>query len=180
MNKSAVNLLSSFFEQLQIAQANLAESQSGRVSTKIEDYCRTFKAERLNGAICDWQDHDDDTPDTPTSKEASRSARSQSRRPLFGNKSIGGYARIVKSENGNKLFKTCIGRRGEDVYTRPDRQSQHIGGYVRGMSPAKGLHYSFPKVEDPADQQVYTTFAFKKQRKDFKKNKSRRDLIFVE
>ena len=198
MNQSAVSLLTSLhaewmqrdsaiskaFAQLQIAQANLVESQQNLqdIDEQIEDAWCAFNAELkekqdADDKIWECQDHDDDTL---TPKEASRSARSQARRPLFGNKSSGGRAHIVKSENGNKRFKTCIVRRGEDVYTRPDRQSQHIGGEVRGMSPAKGFHYSFPKVEDPADQQVYTTFAFKKQRKDFKKNKSRRDRIFVE
>ena len=90
--------------------------------------------------------------------------------------------RVVKSENGNKKFKTTVSQRGEDVYGRPNRQSQHAGGKVRGMSPVKGFHYVFASDEEQVDEDnsVYTTFAFKKQRKDQKKNKSRRDRIFVE
>jgi hypothetical protein len=122
--------------------------------------------------------------DIPTPKEAARSARSQARRPLIGNKSGGGCARVVKSENGNKRFKTTVTQGGEDVYTRPDQHSQRVGGKVRGMvrgtSPDKGFYY-FTKEEEPEQHcDVYTSFAFKKQRKEEKKNKSQRDRIFIE
>lgn len=119
--------------------------------------------------------------DIPSAKESARSARIQARRPLIGNKSSGGFARIVKSENNNKHFKTTVTQGGEDVYTRPSRESQRVGGEVRGVSPTKGFHYHFPSVEEPQDNCVYTTFAFKKtQRPKEKKNKIRRDRIFLE
>ena len=115
--------------------------------------------------------------DIPTPKEASRSARSQARRPLIGNKSSGGSARIVKSENGNKRFKTTVTQGGESVHAHPNQHSQRVGGKVRGMSPTKGFYYNFVNEEDSKPHcDVYTSFAFKKQRKEQKKNKSRRDI----
>jgi hypothetical protein len=120
-----------------------------------------------------------DEEDIPSAKESARSARIQARRPLIGNKSSGGFARIVKSENNNKHFKTTVTQGGEDVYTRPDQHSQRVGGKVRGKSPKKDFHYHF--AEEPEQNcNVYTSFAFKKQRKEEKKNKSQRDIIFIE
>ena len=136
----------------------------------VEPICEVFSVQ-----------DDEDNADLPTPKEAARSARSQARRPLIGNKSSGGSARVVKSENGNKRFKTTVTQGGESVHTHPNQHSQRTGGKVRGMSPDKGFYYNFAKEEEPKQHcDVYTSFAFKKQRKEQKKNKSRRVDITLE
>ena len=114
---------------------------------------------------------EDDEREFVSLKEMSRSARAGARRPLIGNKSSGGKARIVTVEN--KLYKTVISRRGA-VFDRPDRRSQHAGGVVRGN------HYKIPTDETVQRNDVYTSFAFKTEKNKPKKNKSRRDRIFVE
>ena len=125
----------------------------------------------------------DEERDIPSPKESSRSARSHARLPLVGNKSRGGKPRIV-IENSNKRSKTVISH-GGDAHTRPDRQSQEDGGVVRNIYG--DFHYRFPAIEVSSgvssQQNVYTSFAFKKsksKKNKSKKNKSRRDQIFVE
>ena len=117
-----------------------------------------------------------DEYDIPTPKDMSRSARIHARRPLIGNKSSGGCARIVKWENDGKNFTVSISQRGEDAHTFPNRQSQRQGGDIRGISSQKGFRFSFPNTGETKDANVYTTFAFKKYHKRTKKNKSRRDM----
>ena len=185
MSQSSVDLLTALNAQWMQTNSTVCKCQAllQDIENQMDQAWKVFhielKAMESEEVLEDTSAIQDE--DIPSAKESARSARIQARRPLIGNKSSGGFARIVKSENNNKRFKTAFAQRGEDIHTRPSRESQRVGGEVRGVSPTKGFHYHFPSVEEPQDHCVYTTFAFKKtERLKEKKNKSRRDRIFLE
>ena len=104
----------------------------------------------------------------PTTKDMSRSARSQSRRPLIGNKTRGGCPYVVTGREHTLSTAKALLRRGENTYNRLKRCPEETIKYTRRP---------FAPHED-----IFIPNANKLCVKNHrpKKNKSRRDLIFFE